>query len=67
MRKDAFIYINGSIYILVEDERLVPKNKIAARVSLTGDKLRGLMNTSWKEYQSLLEHYFDIGQKLVTA
>jgi hypothetical protein len=67
MRKNAFIYINGSIYILVEDERLVPPNKIAARVSLTAGNMVNLMNKSWKEYQSLLEHYFDIGQKLVTA
>jgi hypothetical protein len=67
MRKNIFIYLNGSMYILVEDERLVPANKIAARVSLTADNFKSLMNQSWKEYQSLLEHYFDIGQKLVTA
>jgi hypothetical protein len=67
MRKNAYIYLHGSTYFLVDNEQLVPPNKIAARVSLTGDRLASLMKLQWREYQSLLEHYFDIGQKLVTA
>ena len=67
MRSDAFIYMSGKIYILVRDESMVPANKIAARVSMTRDRLSSLVNTSWREYQSLLEHYFEHGQKLVTA
>lgn len=67
MRNDAFIYINGMNYVLVQHENLIPPGKVAARVSLTRDKMISLMNLDWKNYQSLLEHYFDLGQKLVTA
>lgn len=67
MLKDAFIYLNHNIYIVVDRQNLVPPTKVAARVSLTGEQFARLMNLSWKEYQSLLEHYFDLGQKLVVA
>ena len=67
MRKNTFIYMSHNMYIIVDKEELVPANKIAARVSLSGEKLAGLTNLPWREYQSLLEHYFTHGQKLVTA
>ena len=67
MRKDAFIYMVGDSYVLVMYESLIPSGKIAARVSLTRDKILSLFNMNDKDYQSILEHYFDLGQKLVTA
>jgi len=68
MHKDYFVYISDQdVYLLAMREDNIPPNKIAARVSLTQDKIDHLVRTSWVEYQLLLEHYFEHNQKLVTA
>ena len=68
MSKNYFVYMTDQeVYLLAIREDNIPANKIAARVTLTEDKINHLIGTSWTDYQSLLEHYYDLGQKLVTA
>lgn len=68
MRKDYFIYMhNDTCFLFATREDNVPPHKIAARVSLTEDQARYLIGLTWREYQEMLEHYFNHGQKLVTA
>ena len=67
MSKECFVYLHNDTYLLARKESELPPNKLAARVSLSGQQMKALEYTSWKEYQEWLEFYFDHGQKLVTA
>lgn len=68
MRKDYFVYMhNDACFILATREDNLPANKIAARVSLTEDQVRNMIGLTWANYQEMLEHYWTLGQKLVTA
>jgi hypothetical protein len=68
MLKEYFVYMyNDETYLLAHREDNIPANKLAAKVSLSPGALENLRNCSWADYQELLRHYFDIGQKLVTA
>jgi hypothetical protein len=56
------------IFCITTDENTVPAGKIAARAVLTEAERQILRNcVDWHEYQSWLEHFFDRGQKVVTA
>lgn len=67
LHKEYFVFQYGKNFYITQFEESLPPNKLAARVRLSDAAMKGLMNQSWTEYQSLLEHYYDHGQKLVTA
>jgi hypothetical protein len=67
LNKEYFVFQYGDNYYITQFEESLPPNKLAARIRLTDAALKGLTNLHWREYQSLLEHYYEHGQKLVTA
>ena len=67
LNKDYFVFRYGDAVFITEFEESLPPNKLAARIPLSKQAFKNMMNMPWKEYQSLLEHYYEIGQKLVTA
>lgn len=67
MYNECFVYIIHNTYMISDDESRLPPNKVVARISLTDEVYRAVVNKPWREYQEMLEHYFDTGQKLVTA
>ena len=62
-----YIYMVNDTYALTEYEFSIPPNKVAAQTRLTKNRVNELMRMDWDEYQDILEHYYDHGQKLVTA
>lgn len=67
LKKDYFVFPFGDSMHITANEELLPPNKLAARVPLTSSEIFRLKNLRWTEYQSMLEFYYDHGQKLVTA
>ena len=62
-----YIYIHNDIFAITAHEGSIPPAKIAAKVSLTDERIDEIMRMEWVEYQDILEHYFENSQKLVVA
>jgi len=67
MTKTFYIHMHNNIFVLQDYEWQIPSAKIAAKVSLTDERVDEIMRLDWDEYQDILEHYFEHNQKLVTA
>lgn len=68
MQKDYFVYLIGDYFFFTKNESSVPPTKIAARVPLTKSAVNHLAALAIKnreEYQSMLMHYWENGQKVV--
>jgi hypothetical protein len=64
---EIFVYTENKIFFMVKDENRLPSNIVASRFTLSVDHYKSLVTCSWSDYQDLLDHYFTVGQKLVTA